>query len=86
MSHSKHKRLIGVGTGDYQETQWYQRWHLGQQFKWDTESKSWIMQNQDGDPNIHSYHIPQHIVPWIAEEEIKQKFTRAQSQTRQSWK
>ena len=80
MSHSKHKRLIGVGTGDYQETQWYQRWHLGQQFKWDVESKSWIMQNQDGDPNIHSYHIPQHIVPWITEEEIRQKFTRAQSQ------
>ena len=79
MSHSKHRRLMGVGTGDYQETEWFKRWHLGQQFRWDTESKSWILQNNDGDPSIHSYHIPQDIVPWITPEEIEQKFQRSQS-------
>ena len=78
MSHSRHKRLIGVGTGDYEETQWYRRWHMGTQFKWDIKSQSWIAEHE-GDPLIHSYHIPQTIVPWITDAEIERKFNAAQS-------
>lgn len=78
MSHSAHKRLVGVGTGDYEGTQWFKRWHMGTQYKWDIQAKAWIIE-KEGDPLIHSYHIPQTIVPWITDSDIEKKFNKAQS-------
>ena len=78
MAHSKHARIIGVGTGDYEDTWWYRRWHLGNQYKWDYKSKTWLL-DVEGDPLIHSYHIPQAMVPYISDAEIERKINAAQS-------
>ena len=76
MSHSKHKRLIGVGTGDYEETEWWKRWHLGTQYRWN--GKAWEVE-RDGDPAIHSYHISQVMVPWLTDADIEAAYNRAPS-------
>ncbi|MDA8032464.1 MAG: phage terminase large subunit family protein, partial [Alphaproteobacteria bacterium] len=76
MSHSRHGRIWGVGTGDYEETEWWKRWHMGVRHRWDGDA--WVAE-AGGDPRIHSYHIPQAIVPWITDEDIEAKFNAAQS-------
>jgi len=71
MDHSKYKMLRGVGTGSDMETAWQKLWDSGTRFKWDTKSKSWIAENPTAE--VHSYYIPQTIVPWITAKEIEKK-------------
>lgn len=78
LAHSKYKRIFGVGTGDYEDTEWYRRWHLGTQFRWDAKASAWVVEKK-GDPLIHSYHVPQAIVPYISDADIERKFNLAQS-------
>ena len=79
MSHSKHKRIIGVGTGDYEDTGWYRKWHKGVQYEWDVEAQAWVVAS-GGDPLIHSYHLPQTIVPWITPADIERDYNAAMSE------
>ena len=79
MLHSPHKKIIGVGTGDYEDTGWYKRWHMGVQHEWDAEAAAWIPTNTDGDPTIHSYHIPLAIVPWITDADLEKRINNAMS-------
>ena len=78
MGHSRHKRIIGVGTGDYEDTAWYKKWHQGIQHEWDADAQAWIA-TSGGDPLIHSYHLPQTIVPWITDADIERAYNTALS-------
>ena len=81
LSHPPAGRLVGVGTGDYEDTAWFKRWHMGTQYRWEPGAAAWVVE-ADGDPQIHSYHIPQTIVPWISDAEIERKFNAALSEAR----
>ncbi|HJU13639.1 MAG TPA: hypothetical protein VJ792_04210 [Candidatus Nitrosotalea sp.] len=71
LSHSKHGRLIGIGTGSDEGSDWHRIWSSGNQMYWDSQSNSWIPKRPESE--IHSYHLPQTIVPWITAEEIEKK-------------
>lgn len=66
------KQLIGVGTGDYEDTAWHKQWHKGTQNKWDYKTKKWIPKYPDR--RIASYHVSQVIVPWITNADIERKY------------
>ena len=72
MGHSKHRNFYGVGTGKIAGSDWHKLYKSGTQYEWDTKSKSWIAKNPGSE--IHSYNIPQTIVPWITAAEIEKKF------------
>jgi len=71
LSHSKFGYLIGVGTGSEEGSGWHKLWKLGNQCSWDKSSKKWIAKNPES--KIHSYHLPQTIVPWISSEDVEDK-------------
>jgi len=71
LAHSVHKKITAVGTGGLEGDDW-EKWYLqGTEFEFDQHSKSWIAKNPHA--TIHSYHLPQTIVPWIPAEEIEEK-------------
>lgn len=71
LAHSKHKKITAVGTGGLEGDDW-EKWYLeGTEFKWNQQTKSWIPDNPLA--TIHSYHLPQTIVPWITPDEIAEK-------------
>jgi len=71
LAHSKHKKITAVGTGGIEGDDW-EKWYLeGTEFQYDLQSKSWIAKYPNAE--IHSYHLPQTIVPWITPDEIEKK-------------
>lgn len=71
LAHSKYKKITAVGTGGLEGDDW-EKWYMqGTEFYWDQQSKSWIAKNPHA--TIHSYHLPQTIVPWITANEIEEK-------------
>ena len=80
LSHSPHGRVWYIGTGSYEETDWYKKWHEGTQYEWDAEAGAWVVTGRgDFADIVHSYHIPQTIVPWITQEEVDRKMRQARS-------
>ena len=71
LSHSKFGYMIGIGTGSEEGSNWHKLWQLGNQFHWDVNSKTWIPKNPES--KIHSYHLPQTIVPWICLQDVEDK-------------
>lgn len=71
LSHSKFGYMIGIGTGSDEGSDWHKLWQLGNQCCWDVNSKKWIAKNPDS--KIHSYHLPQTIVPWMSLQDIEDK-------------
>ena len=71
LSHSDFGYMIGIGTGSEEGSNWNKLWKMGNQCTWDINSKSWIPKRPEN--SIHSYHLPQTIVPWITPEDIEKK-------------
>lgn len=71
LSHSEYGYMVGIGTGSEEGSDWNRLWKSGTQYEWDVKSKAWIPKAPDA--NIHSYHLPQTIVPWIGSEDIEKK-------------
>lgn len=71
LGHSKYNFMYEVGTGTLEDSEWHQQWMEGTQYHWDTQSKSWIAKNPGAE--VHSYVIPQTIVPWITADDIEKK-------------
>ncbi len=71
LSHSKFGYMIGIGTGSEEGSGWHKLWQLGNQCSWDVNSKKWNAKNSES--KIHSYHLPQTIVPWISSEDVEDK-------------
>ena len=70
LGHSKYGKLIGVGTGAPQDSPWHRLHSSGTRYEWDGER--WRAR---GDPaaRVHSYTIPQTIVPWVTEAQLAEK-------------
>ena len=71
LSHSKHGRMWEVGTGPIEGTDWDEAYKDGTQYEWNVKTKSWVPRNPGA--KVHSYNLPQTIVPWISAEEIEEK-------------
>lgn len=71
MSHSKYQRLIGVGTGSLEGSDWKKWFETGTNSEWNILKKKWTHKNTDA--KVNSYHIPQTIVPWITQEQLDDK-------------
>jgi hypothetical protein len=71
LSHSNFGYIIGIGTGSEEGSDWHKLWQTGNQSSWDVNSKLWIPKRPEN--SIHSYHIPQTIVPWITPEDLEKK-------------
>lgn len=71
LSHSKFGYMIGIGTGSEEGSNWHKLWQSGDQCNWDVNSKTWIAKNSES--KIHSYHLPQTIVPWISLQDLEDK-------------
>ena len=73
LAHSKYGFLLGVGTGTIEGTDWAKLYSSGTQYEWqvNSKSKSWVAKNPG--QNLHTYNIPQTIVPWIGPEMIDLK-------------
>ena len=74
MDHSPYAFFRGVGTGSDEGSAWEKYHSSGTRFKWNEVSKSWIAENPNAE--IHSYTVPQTIVPWISEDSIKKKLIK----------
>ena len=72
LSHSKFKKIWGVGTGSLDGSMWQKWYQQGTNSEWSVKEKKWIHQNPN-EKYILSLHIPQTIVPWITPEEIQHK-------------
>jgi hypothetical protein len=71
LSHSDFGYMIGIGTGSEEGSDWHKLWQTGNQCIWDVNLKSWVPKRPEN--LIHSYHLPQTIVPWVSPEDIKKK-------------
>ena len=74
LAHSRYGQLIGVGTGGWVDGDWDRLWKSGTQYKWDARAKAWSARNP-GAP-VHTYQIPQTIVPWLDPADIEAKYNR----------
>ena len=72
LAHSRHGRLIGVGTGGWVDGPWDKLWKSGTQYAWNAEAKAWRARNPGA--GRHSYQIPQTIVPWLDVADIERKY------------
>ena len=70
LGHSKHGRLIGVGTGAARDSDWHRLHSSGTRYEWD--GSKWAARG-DPDARVHSYTIPQTIVPWVTEQQLAEK-------------
>ena len=70
-SHSQFNRLIAVGTGSLNGTDWHKWFKMGTDSRWDKKKKKWLHKNPKA--RIKSYWIPQTIVPWISAKQIALK-------------
>jgi len=80
LSHSKFGYMLGMGTGSEEGSDWHKLWQMGTQSVWD--SSSWVPKRSEN--SIHSYHLPQTIVPWITSEDLvrkKKKMTKRRFET-----
>lgn len=71
LGHSPHGRMYEVGTGPIEGSDWDKDYKEGTQYEWDIKSRSWIAKNPGA--RVHSYNLPQTIVPWITPEDIAEK-------------
>ena len=71
LAHSKYGFLVGVGTGTVEGSDWAKLYSSGTQYEWSIKSKAWTARNPGA--SIHTYNIPQTIVPWITPEMIEAK-------------
>ena len=71
LAHSKYGFLVGVGTGTVEGSDWAKLYSSGTQYEWSIKAKAWTARNPGA--SIHTYNIPQTIVPWITPEMIEAK-------------
>jgi len=71
LSKSRFGRFVGIGTGSDQDDHWWKLWHTGNQQEWDSTLQQWIAKNPSS--AISSYHLTQHMAPWLSQESIEQK-------------
>ena len=73
MSHSPHKKLLEVGTGADENSDWHLSYLQSDQKEWDPKSESWIAKNPELSAKASGYHVSQLMAPWISKEEYEQK-------------
>ena len=73
MSHSKFGKMIEVGTGSDEDTDWHKSFLRSDMKEWDRQSNSWIPQKPENSSIASGYHVSQAMAPWISAEELKQK-------------
>ena len=71
LAHSKHKKLIAVGTGPIEGDEWEKWYKRGTEYNFHKTKKKWTAKNPQA--RIHSYWVPQTIAPWITKQELADK-------------
>jgi len=64
LSHSKHRRMIMVGTASEAGSQFSKLWEQSTMCEWDQEAQTWIAQKPENHP-YSGYHFTQEMAPWI---------------------
>ena len=64
MSHSKHRRIVLVGTASEQGSEFCRLWERSDMKYWDRQAKEWVPAKPKN--RLYSgYHISQEMAPWI---------------------
>jgi hypothetical protein len=66
MSHSKHRRMVIVGTASDEGDQLDQLWHQSDMKEWDLEADAWVPQKPENQ-FYSGYHIDQRMASWISQ-------------------
>lgn len=73
MSHSKYKKLLEVGTGADEGSDWHLSYMKSDAKEWDAQSMSWITTQPQNTAHASGYHVSQEMAPWITRAEFEQK-------------
>lgn len=73
MSHSKYKKLLEVGTGSDEGSDWNLSYMKSDAKEWDETARAWIATQPENAAVASGYHISQEMAPWITQAEFEQK-------------
>ena len=65
MSHSKHRKIIMVGTASESGSQFDQLWQLSDMKEWDKDAQAWVAQKPENQM-YSGYHFSQEMGIWIS--------------------